>query len=234
MVLLGCAPLAGACEPILPLFMALGGPGAMAQSGFALLIAVLLKSALYGWFRRSEGFAAGFWRMAIANVFSSVIGLVVAALLVGAPATPVTLFGLLVLLLIVRVPAARLRVLVPWLRIPPLLIAVAIVAALFATVMLFGASQAITWEVRNGEHALAYWSLKLAYLAIAVGISLFLTVFWEDWAITWMTGAEEPRQLVDVFRAGYLTLIAVMLVVAVGTLPQRLKSHGFLLNAYGY
>jgi hypothetical protein len=217
------------CEPIIPMFRVLVGAAALGGSLWILVAAVALKSVLFAVFQPSMSA----WRAAIlmvaANVLTTLVGLIAATFTAGVPVF-LPLIGLPLAWFLALVPARRLIETTsrPWLaRRSPAQVAAGVLGILLVSLLLFGGSQSA--GVHN--NLLAFWLLKLAWVYAGLFFSLFLTVYWEEWAIWKLAGAPEQHHsfIPAVLRANIYTLLAVALYAGAAILPERLASPGRLV-----
>jgi len=76
---------------------------------------------------------------------------------------------------------------------------------------------------------LAYWSIKLVAVFLALLPSVILTTVWEEWVIWRLSSRPEgTAYFTSVLRTNLYVLVLVMAVPAVIILPRRLKSPDFL------
>lgn len=220
------APAVGACEPIIPLFMVLAGPGALAKSLAVLLVAVVFKAGLYAWLLRKRAPGNAFVFMVAGNVVSTVVGFFAAAIAAGIPLT-----GLLGIAVCAIVPARRLAALYP--RINQTMSTFGIV--FFMTALVFGSMMlwAISQSALKGHEPLAiYWALKIAFVFVGLLCGLVITVFWEEWTIWRLSGRPEVggEDLKPIVVANLVTIGLVALYAAAVMLPKRLASSNFLVD----
>jgi hypothetical protein len=222
-----------ACEPILPLAAIFGGPGVFRQfAGIGMALgwlggAVAIKCIGFIWFERQLRPWEAVRHMALANVFSSLIGLLVA---VAAANPPILFLGLPLVYGLSLNPARRLLAYAYWARsaprVNPRLVALAFPLALFVTWVLFGFAAELMAQRRYAT----YWALKLAYVSLALFISILLTSLWEESIVARLARRRhgEASYLTAVVRANYVTFGVVLLFAAVQMLPKRLHAPGFL------
>ncbi|MCK5691160.1 hypothetical protein KAI87_17885 [Myxococcota bacterium] len=217
---------AAACEPILPLMVATGSPVFVLKSVVWLAIAVVVKSLAFAAFSRGDlQIIKALVFMLLANVVSTLVGLFLATTAANPPAFLITL----PLLVLIALPPAN-RLSREFKRGRGLLFALLIVALLVITWFLFGFSQKVALE----DDWVAYWAIKFGYATVAIVISMALTSLWEEWVIARLSTQGAQRNFyVAVFRANAVTLILVMGVAAIRTLPERLGAEGFLAQAWG-
>lgn len=216
---------ANACEPIVPMVMAIGGPAAVLRSLYPLLAAIAFKSVLFAWFQHTVRFGPAFLMMLAGNVVSTIAG-ILAALMFAVPAEAaipaLILFGLC------WFGASRLPILIPRLKLPPPAVAAIMMAAVFASVLLFGAAYA--WLAHF--HYAGYWVFKVVALCVAISVSILLSAMWEEWTIWKLSRRPDDERafFVPVLRANLYTMMLVMLYGAILMLPQRMKSNDFLVK----
>jgi hypothetical protein len=224
-LLMTAAGRAQACEPVVP-FMQVIVP-ALALSGSILVLAgaVLVKSALFALFERRLPRLRAAWRMFLGNVLTSIVGLLVAAMIANGA---IWLVGVPLVCLLCWLPSRRLVEAAPlgWLaRISPAVLAALMTIALLASCMLFMAGQGAI----SAHRLLLYWIIKLAAIVLALLASITLTTVWEEWAIWRLSGRPEGVAFfAAALRANLYVLVLVMVVPAALILPKRLKSPDFL------
>lgn len=215
---------ANACEPIIPMLMAVGGPAFVLRSLYALLVAVAFKSVLFGILQRTTSFWPAFLMMLGGNVVSTVAGFFAALMFAVPSAWPV--FAL-ISFVFCWFPAQRLPALAPRLKIGPAAAAFLMLGGLFGSVVMFGVAYA--WL--EHFHYAGYWVFKVLAMILAVGVSILLSAMWEEWTVWKMSRREkETGFFVPVLRANLYTMLLVMLYGAILILPQRMKSNDFLVK----
>jgi hypothetical protein len=221
------------CEPVLPLFQLLTsssilGPGILTQSLFWLLVAIALKSAVFVWFEKRLSWrqAAGF--MLLANVFSTIPGMLLAAftasgtgsgILIGLPV--VFALGWMVQRRIGHLPQAS-----RWPRVTGGGAMLAFGAFSIASMVLYYTTQ----DMLSADNYRAYWIFKFIFVTLVACTGIIISAVLEECIIAWLA-RKSPGHLsfyVSVFRANYVTLGAILLVAAVKILPQRLHSPHFI------
>ncbi len=223
-VLLMAATPAQACEPVIPFIHAVV-PFTLAGSLFVLLVAVLGKSVLFPFFeRRLPPIRAG-GLMFLANILTSFIGVLVAAMIGSGD---VWLFGVPVVYMVCLLPARRLVAAGPWRWLKKTSswgLAALMTMVLLASCILFAVSQGAIHERRLA----VYWTMKVSAIFLAMLASVTLTTVWEEWVI-WSAASRVPgtQFLGSVLRTNLYILILVLVVPAAQMLPKRLKSPNFL------
>jgi len=217
-----------ACEPVLPLFQAVVGPAAIWKSLAVLCIAVLLKCGTYAVLQKNAAFGRSFLFMLFANVLSSVVGFISAALI----ASWVWLIGVPIVWGLCLLPAKRLLAAAPypWLaRGSPGTVAAFMTFALMVSCFLFVFGE----QAVSANAWLVYWILKFLAIYLALMVSITLSAFWEEWLI-WRLSfrpATDVSFVGPVIRANLLVLLCLMIFAASIILPKRLKAPHFLVTS---
>lgn len=211
----------GACEPILPMFMVLGGSATLGQSLLVLVAAIIIKCVAYVWLNRGQTAGNAFGAMLAGNLLSTVVGGFAAAVVAGIPLT-----GLLGIMLCAILPAQRMAAAYPRLNavVSVAGIVVFMTALVVASLFLWGYSQVLLAD--HGPLAL-YWLLKIGFVFLGLVCGLLITVFWEEWVIARMTGSSDVRRIV---MANVVTLGLVAIYAAAVVLPKRFASSNFLVD----
>ena len=215
-----------ACEPILPLVQIFGGTLLITKSLTFLGLAVLLKLIAFVYFERSMPWHRAVAYMLIANIVSSVIG-VLAAFPVAVPAA--FFIGVPLVYVISILPARRLTQrfnLRDRAQLNQYVVALISTALFITSVFFWGVAR----RAFSDESLGWYWALKLVYIYIALIISMGLTIFYEEWVVSRLTkrGREAAPFLTSVTRANLVTMLFIMGVSAAMILPERLKSPDFI------
>jgi hypothetical protein len=201
----------------------------MSGSLFALSAAILLKSVVFAIFEgRIPRMRAALF-MLLANVLTSFIGLIAAAML-GSGA--IWLVGVPIVFVLCWLPARRLVGVAPrpWLaRKSPGGVAVLMTVALVASCLLFIVAQGAILT----NKLFLYWAIKLVAVYLALIASIALTTIWEEWAIWRLSSRPENASFfASVLRSNLYVLVLVMAVAAGLMLPKRLKSPDFLTKRH--
>jgi len=234
---------ATACEPVLPLAMLFAGPGftfASELSGMGMAFgflagAVAIKCVAFVFLERQLKWPESVGYMILANVLSSLIGLLMA---VVAATPPIMFVGLPLVYGLSLTPARRLLVYKFWARpsprITPGFVALAFPLGLFLSWVLFSVAADTMYHRRY----LSYWLLKFLYVALGLSMSILLTSAWEESVIARLAARKhgEGSYFDTVVRANYVTFGVILLVAAIRMLPRRLHSPGFLawLGFHGF
>jgi len=187
-LVLAAARPADACEPLIPLAMSMAGPAFIMASLTGLAIAVAVKCAAYAAFERRFRWYWAVGLMLAANVVSTIVGGIVAAV----TAVPVLgLLGLGVIYVITIIPAARFldecrgRALKGW---GPHRMAAGVVVLVLVSAVLFVLAQST-----GGDPRTLFWAFKVLFVFAGIVISMVLTTLWEGGVIAALSGARAPR-----------------------------------------
>ena len=219
---------AGACEPILPFMKVVAGPTMLAGSLAVLAGAVALKMIAFAFLQKKIGFFRGLLFMFIGNILTTVVGVIVAAML-GSGAF--LFLGTPVVWALAFLPAKRLvaaRALPMLTGFGPGFVATLMTLALMLSAILFMLVQGGVFL----DRLILHWSVKLIATYLGLIVSIILTAFWEEWTI-WRLSAS-PRQedcfVRPVLLSNLLVLFCVMLFAASIMIPSRLKSRDFIVK----
>jgi hypothetical protein len=208
-----------ACEPVMPLVILFGLPI------ISLAGVVLIKALMFAFLEKSLPRLKAFGLMIAANLFSSLIGL---ALNLGASVPTLSIVAALLVIIVSILPARRFIQYNPWGLLkswPPVVLAVVVGVLYFATFLLFYAAMGL---LDNSMYAL-YWPLKFIYIMIALIISIFLTTFWEEWAVVTMA-KKDGTVLMAALKANLIAFLIILAFLAAKTLPERIKAEHFLIQ----
>jgi hypothetical protein len=213
---------ARACEPVVSFVKAAAGSNFFTISLVLLALVVLFKSAAFARFQTKLSFRKALLCMLAANVFTSVIGLIVPAMIDsgGAVFIAVPLVWAVCVL-----PAQRLIAAAPCTplaRFSPTQVAFGITLVLIASCLLLLLSRAI----HDSAGFTSYWLFKVPVIYLALAIGLVLTGFWEEWIVWRLSNAEEDDLsfVRPVVRANLIVLVALMLISAAFLIPRRFKA----------
>jgi hypothetical protein len=226
LALLGAPLSAFACEPIVPFLKAIGGPRVLTASFVVLGLVVLLKSAAFARFQTRLSFTRALLWMLAANVFTSIIGVMVPAMIDSGGAI---LVGLPLVWALCLLPGQRLIAAAPLTRLArftPGQLACGMTVLLAFSCLLF----IISRTIHDSDTFLRYWLVKGLAVHLALIIGLAITAFWEEW-IVWRLSRSEDDDLTfvrPVLRANLIVLLAVMVVSAAIMIPKRLKQPDFI------
>lgn len=201
---------------------------ALSGSILVMVMAVIVKSALFAFFEKRLPHLRAVWRMFLGNVLTSFVGLLVAVMIASSPA--IWLVGVPLICLLCWLPSRRLVKAAPlaWLaRLSPEAVAGVMTGALVASCILF-----MTGRGAIETHQLArYWIIKVVAIFLALFASVSLTTVWEEWVIWRLSSRPDSTGFFgSVLRTNLYVLVLVMAVPAALILPKRLKSPDFLAH----
>jgi hypothetical protein len=226
-LLLGVYATAYACEPVIPMMFALGGPILLTRSLVMLAAAVLLKCALFAVFQKEISFPLAGLFMFLGNILSTIGGLLV-GLMMTSPGIVVVVLPIVFLLC--WLPARRVHTIIPRWHLRSYVVALIMTVGLLASLFLFMSAQSAAAHF----DLVGYWIAKLAAVYVAIIISMALSALWEEWVIWKMSRrpAEDNGFIKPVVRANLYTMLAVMLYGAILIMPERMRSNDFLVKLY--
>src|SRR5262245_29671357 len=215
-----------ACEPIIPMMMLFGGSGFLTRSLWGLALGIGIKCLAFAFLERSLPKRQAILLMLKGNILTTFVGLLLALCFA---IQILSVFSLIIFCALAYLPADRLKRLN--IRGLPMVgrdaIALLIVVLLFLSFFFFSSAMSV---VSSGNSGLLYWLLKLAYIYPALLISIAITSLWEEWEI--FKGVQESSRQMHyypaVLRANFITLLVLMTIAAVKTLPTRMQSADFL------
>lgn len=217
------APLsAEACEPIVPFVKAVGGPGFLAAAFGILGLVVVLKSATFARFQQKLSFTRALLWMLAANVVTSIVGVVVTAMIDSGAAM---FIGIPLVWALCLLPAQRLigaAPLTPLARFTPGQVAFGITLVLIFSYLLL----LISRTVHDSDTFVRYWLFKIPTVYVALLVGLVLTAFWEEW-IVWQlsrSGEDDFGFVRPVIRSNLIVLAAVILISVGVIVPKRLRN----------
>lgn len=218
-----------ACEPVVPLVMLCSGTtilGAIATTSlWGLLIAVVIKCIVFLWksdFRKPKAI----YYVTIANLYSMIPGIMI-AIVFSAPALAMFGIGVAFLYLAFLIPAKHLSKYERFEKLRPRSIAFILFAVSLATAVLWGLAMAI-----QDTSYVGYWSLKIVYSIIAIGVSFLISVVCEDAIVTRLYERDyggKKSFLEPVIWCNVVVFIVVVGIAAAIAIPERLGSPGFLI-----
>jgi hypothetical protein len=233
-IILLFAGTAAACEPVFPLVQAFTGIMTITMFqglAFLLPLAVGVKCLAFAWLQKDLSWKESVGFMLVANIYSSVMGLLAAA----ASATPILfIISIVVIFWASRVAAGRILRYVNWARATGSISRIALTTiftlCFILTVFLFEAARRPLWKGQYGT----YWLWKLGYVTIALTLSIIMTASWEESIVAKLAARKHPdaSYLVPVVRANYVTFGLLFLIAAILIIPTRLRTEGFLFKAW--
>ena len=222
---LGITSPALACEPVLPFIQVMAPAIALSGSILVLVVAVVVKSALFAIFERRLPRIQAAWRMFIGNVVTSCVGWIVAGMIGNGI---FWVLGVPLVCFVCWLASRRLVEVAPlsWLaRTSRKAIAAIMTGAFLASCILFMAGQ----DAVSSHQLTHYWTIKLIAIFLALFASVTLTTVIEEWVIWELSFRPEKEGFFgSVLRTNLYVLVLVMAVPAILILPKRLKSHDFL------
>jgi hypothetical protein len=224
-LLLGIAPTGCfACEPIVPMAMLYSGTtlfGAIAlKSGIGLLLAVLVKCLVFYWKSDFKNVRAISY-MILANVYSTIPGILL-GITFSVPMLILLAYPILL------IPSHNMKEYRPFRRLGTFGSAGVLFVLLVISFIVFLAAMG----AQEGPAA-GYWSLKVLYCILAVGISFIISVVCEDRVITYFYTRKYKTQksfLDAVLWANIAVFLVIFGIGAAIALPQRLASPNFLIG----
>ena len=221
---------AWACEPVLPFTQVMVPALALSGSVLVLLVAVLIKSALFAIFEQRLPHLRAAVRMFLGNVLTSFVGLLVAVMIASSPA--IWFVGVPLVCFLCWLPSRRLVKVAPmrWVgRTSPTIVAGIMTTALLGSCILFMVGR----ESLEIHKLVLYWIIKLAAIFLALFASVALTTVWEEWVIWRLSSRPEGTEFfAPVLRATLYVVLLVMAVDAAFIFPKRLKSPDFLARRH--
>ncbi len=209
-----------ACEPI-AVWMVAAGPQFLPMNLTAMILIVLAKAGAFSFFERRIDFWRACLLMLLANVFSSLIG----GLVAGIFSISFFIFvSIPVLFFVSWFLAKRLDFLLGARTLGVGLLSLAPFVGLLFTGVFYFLGQEVLREDRVAE----YWMLKVLSLIFPLVVGLLLTTLLEEWFIGKCVKRIKEGFLMPVLKAN---LVAFLLGAGIGAafmLPKRLHSPGFL------
>ncbi len=212
-------------EPIVPLMILFVGSGGLALAlgsliGFAVI--VVIKCAVFLWKSDFRSWLAVLY-VIIANVVSTFIGIIVASMFSSSFAFPA---GVIILYFLFLVPARRIRQFKRYSKHSVWFIAFVLLMITVFSVVIFGAMSGFM------SVPYIYWPLKVVMMIIGIGISLIISVLYEESIIAGLYKIQKKERksfMKPVLWANIIALGALMLLGAAIALPKRFSSPDFLI-----
>ncbi|HAM71302.1 MAG TPA: hypothetical protein DCM86_06635 [Verrucomicrobiales bacterium] len=229
-----------ACTPVLPLLFSFGlaagstvaAPLVLGESLGWLLAAVILKCVVFLLLERRLSRPRAVWFMLIANVLSTTPGALLFVVLLIPPLTPAAIPFVLIMAGMIRRRLSRL----PEQEKPFRISERAATLSFFAVLVIFILLAAWTEGAMDKSEFAKYWIGKFILLALVASSGMIVSAVLEEAMIASLarTKDQEFSFFTSVIRTNYITLIAILLVGAVHTLPERMKNRHFLRYASGH
>jgi len=213
---------AAACEPVVPFVKAIGGPGVLGLAFLVLGTVVLVKSATFARFQTKISFTKALLWMLVANVFTSIIGVIVPAMIDSGAAM---FIAVPLVWAVCLLPAQRLIAAAPvshLTRFTPGQVAFGIMLVLVFSYLLL----LISRTVHDSAGFTSYWLFKLPTIYLALAVGLVLTAFLEEWIVWRLSDSEEDDVsfVRPVIRANVIALVVVVLISTAFVIPKRVKA----------
>jgi hypothetical protein len=226
--------VAAACEPIFPIVQllagsSLAGPALITRSFVWLLVAIAIKCFAFVFLqhRLRRGQSVSF--MLIANVISTIPGLLIAAFVGSVSGIILAIPLTIVLALVVGRRWKRLAA-----QAGEKVRVSGGVAALIFSAVFFGSI--ILYEFAAGALAGrdygAYWILKFAFVTLVACSGILISAVLEECVIARLArkSTGDISFFTPVLRANYITLGVVLLFAALQLLPARLRAPNFIVS----
>jgi hypothetical protein len=219
------------CEPILPLYQlltgsSLAGAAIITHSLLWLAAAVVIKCGAFVFLERRLSWGRSILFMLLANVISTIPGVMVAALTASLGGF---LFALVLVCGLGWFVQCRIALLPKARQFPslPAMVTVGFVVFFFVSAALFEfAGSALAAKSFAG-----YWILKFIFVTLVACTGIFISAVLEESVIARLSRkGNEVFYYKSVFRANYITLAVVLSVVALEMLPKRLAAPHFLVS----
>ena len=213
---------ADACEPIVPFVKAVGGPGLVTAAFVILGLVVVFKSAAFARFQTRLSFRTALLWMLAANVFTSLIGVVVPAMIDRGGF--LLFLGVPLVWAVCLLPAERLIAAFPARlgRFAPRYVASAITLVLIVSYLLL-----LIWRsVPDAGSFVRYWFFKVPALYVSLFVGIALTAFLEEWIVWRLSNSDDDDVsfVPSVIRTNLIVLAAIGLISAAVVVPRGVKN----------
>lgn len=211
------------------LIKSVGVPHALMVSLVILGLLALLKSTTFARFQNKVSFPKALLWMLAATVFTSIIGLLIPALVESGGAV---FIAVPVVWALCWLPAQRVIAGAPLSRLArytPGQLAFVIAAALIISYLMF----IMSGSVGDSAGFALYWIVKFPAINIALIIAIAVTAFWEEW-ILWRfsKSAEDDVSFVQPVVRANLVVLAVVALIATGVMIPKRLSQGLVVRAH--
>ena len=232
----GLPVMGQACEPIVPLVQllsgpTLAGPALVTKSLLWLGVAVTIKCGAFAFLERRIPWRRAVLFMLLANVLSTIPGVLIAVFAGAGPGLLFTLALLPVYCLgwLVRRRVARVIKLGQPSWVVGSGAALAFTAFFFVSVLCFHLAQ----EALAGGRWGGYWIMKFLFVTLVACTGILISTVLEEYVIAgcarWSLGNQSFFR--PVLRANYIMLGVILLVAAVEMVPKRLQApHGIVAS----
>lgn len=222
------------CEPVLPLAQllaggTLAGPLFISRSLLLLGAAVAIKSATFVFFERRLSPTRAVKYMVLANVLSTIPGVIIAAF--TASNTPLVLAGFIVVSVLGHLVGRRLELLGKTANKPPISglgAAVGFMLFFYLSMVLYY----IAGKALDSGSYVEYWFFKFFFVTMVAGTGILISTVLEEGVIANLARGVHGNISFykSVWRSNYVTLCFILLVAALQTLPRRIASPHFLAS----
>lgn len=226
-VLLWSLP-AEACSPVIPMILLFSGPALwVSGSALGLLLAVGVKTIAFVRLEKRLKWFHAAWLMVAANLFSTVMGILMSTIAFSAP---VGILVTLPLAALLTLPACRRLKHVSrdhpsaWARRLGKMGVLWVVLGMFLSLLLMAFAASV-----GATHLPLYWVLKVLCVTVGLTIAMGLTTFWEEWVVARLASKHGDHFAASVGRANLYAFAAVALIAALVAIPARLQHPQFLL-----
>jgi len=233
-MLLFAAPVGGfACEPILPLSQLLSGsslvgPLLFSQSLLWLAAAVSVNCGAFVFFERRLPWRKAVLFMLLANVLSTIPGVLVAAF--TGSISGIVLAVPLVSVLGIMVGRRIARGVDPGQKhwVNGITVTMAFVGFFFISILIFQMAEAALSDKNFGLH----WMFKFLFVTLVASTGIVISAALEECVVARLSLKTYGNMFFyrSVVRANYVTLALVLSVAAVKILPARLKAPHFIAS----
>jgi hypothetical protein len=226
-------PLTGSgCEPIVPMVQLLSGcslvgPLLVTRSLFWLAVAVAIKTAAFLWFERRLPWGKAVGSMVLANVVSTIPGVLLAAF-----AGSISGVFLAVPLVYGLGKWVERRLALFQGQVEPKWISGGTAAFAFTGVFLLSLVMfVLAGDALEGGHFAGYWLLKFLFVAAVAATGILISAVLEESVIARLSRRSHGSVsfFTPVFRANYIALALVLLVAALQMVPKRLNAPHFIV-----
>lgn len=213
---------ASACTPIAELVILYGG----LTYYLAFLTVIPLKCLLFAYYEKDLNLYQKIVYMFFGNIFSTIMAGVMFLPAFSSPA--IMIFYIPLIIVMSHLPSKRLAELLNLKKSYATLFNFLIFISITMTMLFLGLSKNSIYNSNVGQ----YWTYKIIYVTISISISTFLTILWEDYAISklYKISSKTDRSFImNVATANIYSLFILSLIGALRVLPERFSTSGFLL-----
>lgn len=224
-ILLSSQP-ASACEPIM-VWVVLAGPHWLSMSIAGLFAVIAAKCLAFTFLARDIDPIRRPGYMLLGNVVSSVVGFVV-ALPLAAPSLLILFLAPILIAGISVAPTSRVREALGFTWVSNSWAVYIVSLGILVTIVFYG----LAMGALDANAVKSYWALKILYIAAAFGVSVFVTVLFEEWTIWKLAdgSASGKNWLAPVLHANLFAFLIAGGIAASIMLPKRMRSPNFLVD----